>query len=160
ICAQLDPRGQFNLRVIDGTGFFLDQAGTFLTARHVITDFLVGGPLADCSMAEIILVPNGAWDEIGSTVQAFKFTPTNCVISTVSDIAKCKTDVDLSLADLKAFTPIPVRFDDGKLIRGSNVMFVGFPLQNQAPVIAKTFVAGFARHSPRMPDGTLILNQA
>src|SRR5260370_18806114 len=38
---------------VNGSGFFLDEHGTFLTAGHVIREFLPSGALHNCAQADI-----------------------------------------------------------------------------------------------------------
>src|SRR5438128_2213368 len=61
LCGRLDEKGNFSVQLIDGTGFFIDREGHFLTAAHVINDLMGVSPLRPIACVSAIYVPANGW---------------------------------------------------------------------------------------------------
>jgi hypothetical protein len=55
VCLSENSSGVVNVTKIGGSAFLIADAGIFLTAAHVVKDFLPGSPLSECAAAAIYL---------------------------------------------------------------------------------------------------------
>lgn len=70
-CLNATPVGVINITAIDGSAFLIDEHGTFLTAAHVIKDFLPGSQLSANCGAVAIYLPEDRWGT--GHIRWFKF---------------------------------------------------------------------------------------
>ena len=129
--------GQFSLQLIDGTGFFVDEDGDFVTAAHVIKDLkttTLERPIP-CVMA--IYVPDSAWEREAVNFQAHWFLFKECKVDAVLDLAVCKT------TDKIPAKITPVVIEDIRPADGSAVAFTGFPLGTVEPISSLCDIATY-----------------
>ena len=69
----------------NGTAFFIDTHGVFLTASHVISGFLQGGKYDDCVPS--VYVPIDGWSVKELKLQALRFVPSDCRLDETTDLA-------------------------------------------------------------------------
>ncbi len=153
LCGQFNLSGQFSVQLIDGTGFFVNGNGDFVTAGHVITDLqtpTLQRP-APCVMA--IYVPNGDWqrEAINFNVQWYIF-------------ADCKKDAALDLAVCRTTTKIPTKItplviEDIRLPDGSAVAFTGFPLGTVEPLSSRLNIATYRGATDAEGSRDLVLDK-
>lgn len=130
-----DEKNYIGTKTIEGTGFFVNYEGNFITAAHVINDRFKwnkrGGPIGDCF--PIIYTPNPTWQ----FAQWFQFE--SCIVDDAIDIAVCKTKVNpfsisgLHLERLHLISSVPKD--------GTPVAFTGFPELILVPVTSRANVA-------------------
>jgi hypothetical protein len=141
VCMKVENQQVTGIRAIDGTGIFVDGNGTFLTAGHVVNDFLPSGTLSDCSAPAVYMPSEGKWHAPPLPVTWYKFAPTACFLDKANDIAECKTVQDLSKAS--GFHPAEFVVEDEIQPDGTPVAFSGFPLSNAFPLTAEGNIAGY-----------------
>jgi hypothetical protein len=123
-----------------GTGFMVDQTGTFITANHVITEML-NPPLKDACKSAISF-PVGGWKRDPHTdVKWFFFDPGTCQINNPSDVAVCRTAEDLSREQEISFDVATISKERAQ--DGTAIFFTGFPLQATDPITSMGSVAGY-----------------
>jgi len=131
---------QVRFRIL-GTAFMEDTKGTFITARHVIVDFVNSGPLKSSCMPALTF-PVGGWKRDASAdVRWFKFDAGVCQVNDL-DIAICRTVIDLS-KDTSIHYAVP-SISINKPLDGATIFFTGFPLQATDPITSIGSLAGFA----------------
>ncbi|MGH9824016.1 MAG: S1 family peptidase [Blastocatellia bacterium] len=145
VCGAPQQNGDFTVTKIMGTGFFINEEGYFLTARHVMADWdKIDTSKGAC--APFIYLAIGGWKNGLETpsprVRYFRFT--SCQISDQVDIAVCKP-IDNPFKDSEVkkdirfleFTDFSGRDD------GSPVAFTAYPLDFLRPVTAKGYIASY-----------------
>jgi V8-like Glu-specific endopeptidase len=140
VCLNEKPAGVVNVSKIDGSAFFIDEKGTFLTASHVIKDFLPGSPGSECEAAAIYL-PLDKWGT--GNIRWFKFFPENCIFDGSSDVSACRTVNNI--ADEKDLSVKPSHFEISDDVKpdGTNVAFTGFPLNAIIPYTSRADVLAY-----------------
>jgi V8-like Glu-specific endopeptidase len=140
VCLARTEKGSMELKAIDGTMFFITPEGTFLTAAHVIADFLPGGKLNACTVPAIY-VPKEKWPRTPTLEFHWsRFAPSDCAIDAAIDVAECKTVENLSALGLQLR---PVTLDDSDQPDGTPVAFSGFPLSEATPFTARANIATY-----------------
>jgi S1-C subfamily serine protease len=153
LCGQFNLSGQFSVQLIDGTGFFVDEDGDFVTAGHVITDLQTPSLQRPVPCVMAIYVPNGNWqrEAINFDVKWYMFTD-------------CKKDVTLDLAVCKTTTKIPTKItpliiEDIRPPDGSAVAFTGFPLGTVEPLSSRLNIATYRGATDTEGSRDLILDK-
>jgi len=137
-----------------GTAFLVDNAGTFVTAAHVIGNF-DNGQRTDCHAAiafppsdpdmlrngQWSALPPGEWELPPKKVKWFPFDPKNCHEDSGTDVAVCKTRQALAAEAVphEAITVSTVR-----PVSGTKVFFVGFGQQAMNATTTAATIAGFS----------------
>jgi hypothetical protein len=154
ICVNQTSPGVFNIPSIDGSAFLIDDHGTFLTAAHVVKDFLPGSPLSQCGAAAIYL-PLDKWGT--GNIRWLRFFPEDCVFDSSSDISKCRTVDDV--AGVKELLVKPSHFvvDDEVKRDGTAVAFTGFPLNAVIPYTSRANILAYPIVSPPKPGATTVI---
>jgi len=118
----------------------VDQKGVFITANHVISDMLAS-PLKDaCKPA--ITFPVGGWKrDPQQNVQWFEFDTGICKVNLRSDVAVCRTTIDLSNQQTISFEVATISTQRSQ--DGTAIFFTGFPLQATDPITSIGAVAGY-----------------
>lgn len=135
VCGVLMEGGTFNVNMIFGSAFFVNDEGYFVTAAHVVKAMT---PTAKCFPAIYVFV--GGWKTIKAKGHWFRFD--SCVYDESADIAVCKTLESPFLAeDVKAQLRF-VTFETALNLRdGTSLAFTGFPLQVPRPMTSKGSLA-------------------
>lgn len=115
-----------------GTAFFVSASGEFVTADHVLVN------AGDCRKA-VYLPVNGWSPDPDSEIRIYNFT--HCVRDGVSDIAVCRTELDLSTTASLGIAVTPVTLDTGDSQDGTPIAFTGFPLEIRYPLTARGHLA-------------------
>lgn len=89
---------------ISGTGFFIDQQGTFLTALHVLED-----------------IPEGCIPLFAGNI------PHTVAPASIIEVIDKSTDCDIALCRIPGFASKGVMFDLDRIGLGRNVCMVGYP---------------------------------
>jgi hypothetical protein len=141
----LTPGGDPSQPKIDyeGSVFFLDGHGSFLTAAHVIKAFLPPQRFSGCQIPAVYVPREGQWHTPPQDMRWHKFAPSDCMLNEDYDLARCKTVEDLANDVKESFHPMLFVIDDDIKHDGTPVAFSGFPLSNQIPLTAIGNIAGY-----------------
>lgn len=123
-----------------GTAFFINRAGVFVTADHVIVKMRSLGPQCNPSL----VLPHGGWqnEETPSGLRAiFPFDPASCDEDHDDDIAACGLSVNPFATASVEDAIRPVTFASGDQSDGSEVAFTGFPDGYSWPITARGSIA-------------------
>ena len=145
-CSAVSAGGSVRLDFIVGSAFFISKEGAFVTAGHVITDMQPGPGRRRCEQPAIFLPKTGQWPNDGrlTDIQWFRFSIDQCVLSSSAiDLARCKTQDDVSQSKEINFVLTPVIIEPVLPKDGVEVAFTGFPLQIPLPRTARGSVAGY-----------------
>jgi len=137
LCGAFTIQGQFYSQLTDGTGFFVDDSGHFVTAAHVIADLkqiTLQRPIP-CTMA--IYIPNDGWERNATALNVKWLVFTDCDIDDSLDLAVCKP------RDKIPNKIYPVTFDTFQPPDGSPVAFTGFPLGVVEPLTSRGNIAAY-----------------
>ena len=136
---------------ITGTGFLINHDGYFVTAAHLVGYLANFSAHARCD--PLVEVANGGWDAqtFAPTVslQGFPFDPTRCVADARGDVAACLLNVNPFVDDatksrvLAASLDINVKREDG-----TEVAFIGFPLNHTFPLVMRSSIAAYDLDMP------------
>jgi len=136
VCAHNDEKGAVVVDEIEGTGFFVDRSGRFVTASHVL-DGLDAFVAKGHKCGSGIYVPDKGWGQFTKTIafQSFAFVQCRRIVST--DIAVCQCiENPFNSKQLKPESIQEVSFDSTELADGTPVAFSGFPLGYTSPITA------------------------
>jgi S1-C subfamily serine protease len=137
LCGQFNLLGQFSIQLIDGTGFFVDEEGDFLTAAHVITDLQTTTLQRPTPCVMAIYVPTNGWEREAITFNTRWFVFKDCKLDTSLDLALCKP------TDKLPTKPTPLSIEDVRPMDGSAVAFTGFPLGQTEPLSSRLNIATY-----------------
>jgi V8-like Glu-specific endopeptidase len=141
VCYNMENGKVTTVKAIVGSAFFVDRAGTFLTAGHVISEFFPDHKLSNCAVSAIYVPDDGdKWHAPPQKVRWHKFIPSTCVINQIVDLAQCKPIDDLSSG---IFKPQPITIKNGLEPDGTPVGITGFPLNDVFPLSFQANVAGY-----------------
>lgn len=152
LCIRQDILGQLNL-IIDGTGFFINSSGYFLTAAHVIAELrrtTIMQPTA-CVMA--IYLPENGWQRDAANFNIKWHAFTDCFVDETLDIAACKTIDDVT-SGIR-----PMTFRGELLADGTAVAFTGFPLGAVEPLSARGYVAAYRAAVENLGPTELVIDR-
>ena len=153
LCGKFDENNQFAVQLIDGTGFFVDDKGDFLTAAHVIADLKVVSTARPTPCVMAIYVPNDGWQRDAVTFSSRWYAFGNCILDTSLDLAVCKTIGTIS-------TPVhPLVVEDLRPPDGSPVAFTGFPLGSIEPVSSRCDIAAMRGATDAEGSRELVLDK-
>jgi Trypsin-like peptidase domain len=125
----------------NGTAFFIDTHGVFLTASHVISGFLQGGKYDDCVPS--VYVPIDGWSVKELKLQALRFVPSDCRLDETTDLAQCRTVDDPTGIGNIVSKPTALTIENDVQPDGTQVAFSGFPVNALIPYTARTNIAGY-----------------
>lgn len=137
LCGKFDLSGQFSLQLIDGTGFFVDDAGDFITAGHVINDLMTTTLQRPIPCVMAIYEPDNGWNREAIDFPTHWFVFKDCKIDATLDLALCKP-----INELPTKTT-PLIIEDTRPLDGSDVAFTGFPLGQVEPLSCRLNVATY-----------------
>jgi trypsin-like peptidase len=146
ICVTVAADGSAHLDFIEGSAFFISKEGAFVTARHVISELEPSSARRPCNTPAVYVPMSGKWSDDGRFVNIkwFAFRAGECTLSSVAaDLARCKTQDDLSRDKEITVPPAPVIVDAALPPEGTEIAFMGFPLQIVIPRTARGFIAGY-----------------
>src|SRR5579883_2423747 len=146
VCLTVGPDGNAKLDFIEGSGFFVASDGTFVTARHVITEMEPSPVRRPCNTPALYIPKGGKWSDDGrlTDIKWFAFHIDQCMMSSpVVDLARCKTQDDISKDKDILVPPAPVMIDAKLPPEGSDIAFSGFPLQISIPRASRATIAGY-----------------
>ena len=150
VCRGTSPSAaQATVTGIKGTGFFLAENGTFLTAAHVLRRLPSD---ATCQQPAIYLPTNNwATDQAEAPMRLFDFHVAACVSHEALDLGRCQTITDLRTAASLGIVARPVTLEPVPQEDGTQVAFTGFPLQNVQPLTSRGSIAAYQaiRQTPR-----------
>jgi S1-C subfamily serine protease len=152
VCGKFDDKGQFALQLIDGTGFFIDTQGHFVTAGHVIRGLSIVNAQQPVPCIDAVYVPDNAWQRDAITFNSHWFKFGDCEIDDSIDVAVCKT-IDIPQR-IEAVTIADVRPSDG-----SPVAFTGFPLGSQEPLSSRCDIATYRAATDSEGSRELVLDK-
>jgi len=144
VCLSAGPDGNAKLDAVVGSAFFISKEGAFVTARHVISE--MDPARRPCANPAVYVPMNGKWPDDGRfiNIKWFTFRLFDCTLSSPAvDLARCKTQDDLSRDKDVTVPPRPVVVDAALPPEGTEVAFAGFPLQIILPRTARANIAGF-----------------
>jgi S1-C subfamily serine protease len=146
VCLTVGQDGTAKLDFIEGSGFFISREGEFVTARHVIAELEPSPARRPCNTPAVYIPTKGKWSDDGrfTDIKWFAFHLNECVLSSAAvDLARCKTQDDLSKDEGVAAPPTPVVIDGQLPPEGSDIAFSGFPLQITIPRASRATIAGY-----------------
>jgi hypothetical protein len=126
---------------INGTAFFIDTHGEFLTAGHVISSFLQGGKYNNCGPA--VYVPIDRWSIENLNLQALRFVPSDCRVDETADLARCRTVEDPTSIGNIVSKPTALTIESDVQPDGTQVAFSGFSVNALIPYTARASIAGY-----------------
>ena len=144
ICMDRDGP-QSTVQHLEGTAFFISQAGDFLTAAHVIDG--IRTHTHPCPVIAIYLPPDHWKPEVPEEVfEWYPFSAAACTFHRDLDVAKCKPGTDLSTrAGKSSFEIQPVKFEWSSQPDGTLIAFTGFPLGSRDPLTSRGGIAQYRR---------------
>jgi len=136
-CVHSNPDGTVGLGSIEGTGFFVSNDGTFITAGHV-GHALYLSPPARPTTCEVpaIYVPNAGW-RAGTQIALNYFKIDTCKFDDGLDLARCKLAENPFTSEIIKLKPSILTFDTSMQKEGIAVAFTGFPLSTMQPITAR-----------------------
>lgn len=135
IACAADVQGRLGVRNINGSGFFINRNGDFVTAQHVVA------ALSGCIPA--IYVPRAGWSFNDESVDAKWYRISSCDQDASVDIAVCHLNAN-PFTDPAVHTALAtVAFDVGAKPEGTPVAFTSFALNNVHPITSVGIVAGY-----------------
>ena len=146
VCLTVAQDGTAKLDFIEGSGFFISKDGSFVTARHVISEMEPSPLRRPCNTPAVYIPKSGKWSDEGRFVDIkwFAFHLDQCVLSSpVVDLARCRTQDDLSKDKDVITPPEPVTIDAKLPPEGTDIAFSGFPLQITIPRASRATIAGY-----------------
>jgi S1-C subfamily serine protease len=127
---------KFVVQLIDGTGFFIDKEGHFVTAAHVIRGLRVINSQQPVPCVDTIYVPDNGWERDAIEIHTHWFMFNGCEIDDVLDLAVCKT-----IQIPKGVKPVTIA--NTRPADGSPVGFTGFPLGSIEPLSSRCDIATY-----------------
>jgi hypothetical protein len=146
VCVQTHPTGDWELRSIEGTAFFVAADGSFITPNHVLEGLTNPNRRTPCPMAAVYIPEDRVWhtDRANFRIHYALFLSQTCRHDAHLDIAFCTPlPGGMTLPGGTTIVTTPVVFENNLPSDGSPVAFSGFPLSNVAPISAVGFVAGY-----------------
>ena len=146
VCGYNDEHNEFHVAFIAGSGFFVDPSGRFVTDNHV----LIGWDETikkthPCVPA--IYIPHKGWGtKFVKTFRVEFFTIAACDSDAATDLAVCnliENPFTSKRLPKEAIVTV-VSFDTTEWSLGTSVAFMGFPLQNTAPITSIGYIGGLA----------------
>ena len=161
VCGYADNKGEWIIADIEGTGFFVDRRGRFVTASHVLDGldtFVRQTPKHPCEFA--IYIPDEGWEKVGKVINFQYFIFNRCTRSTTNDVAVCKLIENPFTSPRLAKNLIKeVSFDTGEVPDGTAEAFTGFPLEISSPITSIGSVAGRAALDDNDPWFSYLLDK-
>lgn len=99
VCLQASSgKAPATIKVIAGSGFFINANGDFVTARHVINDLKTYSQKESCTFA--VYLPDAGWATRLPVFDISFFDVKECTLNNQSDVGVCKL-ISNPFADLK-----------------------------------------------------------
>jgi S1-C subfamily serine protease len=136
VCGRLEQPGErFTALYTVGTGVFIDTAGHFITAGHVIREKFSTSPDQPAECLPAIYIAKSGWQPGAQSFDANWFKFGDCIRDPNVDVAVCRAQgnpfdaaLRISAARLAKNAPDP----------GTPVAFTGFPAQTRQPVTTRS----------------------
>lgn len=133
-CGYVNEKGQWTIVDIEGTGFFVDRSGRFVTAAHVLValDAVMKTKHA-CTPA--IYIPDNGWGQFQKkfTFQYFNFS--HCKKLDSVDVAVCTPQENPFKSPRIGRDRLhEVAFDTQEISDGTPIAFTAFPLESTSPI--------------------------
>jgi hypothetical protein len=142
MCQKPDPDHPDKSRtLIVGTVFFVSSRGDFITADHTLSDTEAGGRLAGCEPYVWFTRPSKQPGMF--TAVTFSFLVKDCIRDAEGDIARCRTQADMSKIQQGEYAPQPVVIDSSQRDDGLAIAITGFPLGIPVPLSSRGYIAGY-----------------
>jgi S1-C subfamily serine protease len=142
VCGFKDEQGTFRIASIEGTGFFVDTLGRFVTASHVL-DSLDETKKKRPGCYAAVYIPEDGWAKFSEVIHFQYFTFVQCSRDTKIDLAVCQlVENPFTSPRLKKGTVEAMTFETEEQPEGHPLAFTGFPLQDTFPVTSTGIVAG------------------
>ena len=152
LCGRIDEKQQFIVQLIDGTGFFVDSEGRFITAAHVIKGLSIVNAQQPFPCVWAIYVPDGGWQRDATTFSTHWFLFGGCEMDDGLDLAVCKT-----VAVPKGIKPLFI--EDSRPVDGTPVTFTGFPLGSVEPLSSRGNVATYRGSTDQEGSRELVIDK-
>jgi len=138
-CAHAGAPSKFDVRV-QGTAFFIDTHGAFVTAGHVLKSIVEKKD--SCETPAVLVLVHGTASETFD-LYGLKFVASDCRVDDTVDAARCKTIADPT-TDKKIVTkPTALTIATDIQPDGTPVAFTGFPINGLTPYTARANIAGY-----------------
>jgi trypsin-like peptidase len=136
---------------VEGSGFFVNSAGYFVTPKHIVADLVVYTQQHACDVSILVIESQ----EIGASVQV-KVINVACRVSKDYDIAVCwpKKTNPFTDRDTRQVVRVGI-LDITPRLEGTDLAFTGFPMQQIVPITSVGIVAGYM-YGPGQPLVVLI----
>jgi len=136
VCGRLEqPGDKFTALYTVGTGVFIDTAGHFITAGHVIRRKFSTNPDEPTECLPAIYIAKSGWQPGAQSYDANWFKFGDCIQDANVDVAVCHAEgnpfaasLHISAVRIAKTTPAP----------GTQVAFTGFPVQSNQPVTTQS----------------------
>jgi hypothetical protein len=150
VCVQTHPTGDWDLRSIEGTAFFVAADGSFITPNHVLDGLTLPNRQIPCPSPAIYVPERGDWrvDVASFRIHYALFLTQTCKRDAQLDIAFCTPfPGGMILPGGAPLKVSPVEFDNDPPRDGSPIAFSGFPLSSPVPISAMGSVASYQGNS-------------
>lgn len=143
VCLEVRNEKPAKIKLIAGSGFFINANGDFVTARHVITELKAYSEKELCEWA--VFLPDAGWAKRLPKFDVSHFLVKECTFNQQSDVGVCKLREN-PFSDAKFGKQIGfLRFVRTQFLKdGVPVAFTGFPLQNRRPVTSLGHLASLS----------------
>jgi hypothetical protein len=146
LCGYEDENKHLQIVEIEGTGFFVDGFGRFLTPAHVVSAW--DRVQAKHACRPVIYIPNSGWGEFRETVDIQYFWFNDCEIDKELDLALCDPFENPFASRRLPKESIGIATLEPSIVPdGTSIAFVGFPLQQVMPITSKANIAASRPHS-------------
>ena len=150
VCGFLDDKKELQIVKVMASGFFINSQGSFLTARHVLSEWRkVSTKERPCLPA--IYIPIGGWQKSKHEYSIRWFIFTSCLTNKELDIASCSL-INNPFQDAAVSRHIVfLRFENSFSYKdGTPIAFTGFPLDSTIPVTSKGILASYRMAAKEM----------
>lgn len=160
VCLQENPGLPPTLISVEGSAFFLSQEGSFLTAGHVVKNFVPGQPRRTPCPIKAIYVPVRGWQPGSAVLRLHAFRFADCIVNDELDLGLCKTLDDMSLTKNLGIEAFPVTLESSLQPDGTPVAFTGFPLSFLQPITSRGAIGTYRNARDDVGPLELIVDKA
>ncbi len=152
LCGTFNDKQQFTIQQIEGTGFFVDPQGHFMTAGHVIHDLGVIAKEQPLPCVRAIYIPDNGWQREAQTINFHWFPIIHCDSDETLDLAVCQTSPIPG-----GVTPLSIK--DIRPPDGTQVGFSGFPMGSIQPLSSRCDIATYRAVSDAEGSRDIVLDK-